>query len=129
MNFSLNDGGREAAGLEPTHGACAVRAIAIATGIPYQTVWDSLYAICKEQDPNHSGTAVDELALNAYMKTLGWQWQELDQQLTLEQLPKEGVYVVMIPGHLAALVNGYWTDTQDTSQDGRARPYGYFFKK
>lgn len=128
MKFQFNDGGREQAGLEPTHGACAIRAIAIATGLSYTTVWDTLYAICKEKNPNHTGTSVDEDALNVYMQQLGWQWQELNLSLTLDKLPNEGTFIVMIPGHLATVINGVFHDTLDKTNQGKAKLYGYYFK-
>lgn len=128
MKFQYNDGGREQAGLEPTHSACAIRAIAIATGLPYTKVWDSLYAICKKKNPNHTGTAVDEDALNVYMNSLGWQWQELNLSLTLDELPTEGTFVVMIPGHLATVIDGVFHDTLDKTNQGQVKMYGYFLK-
>ena len=128
MKFQENDGGRSEAGLEPTHGACAVRAIAIATGLPYQQVWDELYAACKKDNPQHQGTAVPEPPLRKYMDSMGWHWQELGLSLSLDQLPQEGTFVAMIPGHLATVIDGVFHDTLDKSDEGRAKMYGYFFK-
>jgi hypothetical protein len=42
MKFVYNDGGRAAAGYKGNAGDCACRAIAIATGKPYQEVYNAL---------------------------------------------------------------------------------------
>lgn len=45
MKFVYDDGGRLEAGFKGTAGDCAVRAVAIATGIPYREVYDRLNEI------------------------------------------------------------------------------------
>ena len=47
LKFHYSDGGREAAGFKGKTSDCVVRAIAIATNIPYQTVYDSLTVMQK----------------------------------------------------------------------------------
>lgn len=42
MKFKFNDGGREAAGYKGKASDCVTRAIAIATGKPYQEVYDAI---------------------------------------------------------------------------------------
>ena len=42
LELKFNDGGRAAAGYEGQAGDCVVRSIAIATGMPYQKVYDDL---------------------------------------------------------------------------------------
>ena len=42
MDFVFHDGGRAFAGYRGTTGDCVTRAIAIATGKPYQEVYDAL---------------------------------------------------------------------------------------
>ncbi len=42
MKFQYNDGGRKDAGYEGVANDCVVRAVAIATGMPYQQVYDSI---------------------------------------------------------------------------------------
>ena len=48
MPFKYSDGGRAAAGYKGTAGDCATRAIALATGKPYQEVYDALFALARE---------------------------------------------------------------------------------
>ncbi len=45
MTFQFNDGGRSEAGFKGTTGDCVTRAIAIATGKPYQEVYYALNAL------------------------------------------------------------------------------------
>jgi hypothetical protein len=42
MNYVYDDGGRAQAGYKGQAGDCTVRAIAIATELPYQEVYDEL---------------------------------------------------------------------------------------
>ena len=43
LRFQINDGGRSAAGYKGQAGDCAVRSIAIVTGLPYQKIYDDLF--------------------------------------------------------------------------------------
>ena len=43
MTWEYNDGGREEAGYKGSTGDCVARSIAIATGVPYQKVYDDLF--------------------------------------------------------------------------------------
>ena len=43
LELKVNDGGRAAAGFKGQAGDCVVRSIAIATGMPYQKVYDDLF--------------------------------------------------------------------------------------
>ena len=42
MKFQFNDGGRVAAGYKGSAGDCVVRSVAIATGLPYQEIYDQV---------------------------------------------------------------------------------------
>ncbi len=43
MRFQYNNGGRAAAGFKDEAGDCVTRAIAIATGLPYRAVYNTLH--------------------------------------------------------------------------------------
>jgi hypothetical protein len=43
LDLKINDGGRAAAGFKGQAGDCVVISIAIATGMPYQKVYDDLF--------------------------------------------------------------------------------------
>ena len=47
MDWHYSDGGRATAGYKGDAGDCVTRAIAIATEIPYQEVYDGLNALAK----------------------------------------------------------------------------------
>jgi hypothetical protein len=47
--FIFNDGGRADAGYKGLTGDCAVRSIAIATGLPYQKVYDMVVEYGKKE--------------------------------------------------------------------------------
>ena len=53
MQFVYNDGGRAAAGYIGSAGDCVTRAIAIATELPYQTVYDALFDGIRERAANN----------------------------------------------------------------------------
>jgi len=46
--WEYDDGGRKRAGFKGTTGDCVVRAIAIAAELPYQQVYDELFAASRE---------------------------------------------------------------------------------
>ncbi len=48
LELKINDGGRAAAGFKGQAGDCVVRSIAIATGMPYQKVYDDLFKANQE---------------------------------------------------------------------------------
>ncbi len=110
--FIENDGGREAAGYKGNAGDCTVRAIAIATGKPYQEVYGELFAENKLHNPRNSsprngGTQMK--TIHKYLKSLGWSWFPTMQigsgckvHLKQDELPS-GNIIVRLSGHLLAI--------------------------
>ena len=149
MTFTENDGGREAAGYKGKAGDCVTRAIAIATELPYQEVYDSLFALAKE----HGETRRDKVArrikskndasprdgmwkqiYRPYLKTLGWKWiptmfvgQGCKVHLKADELP-QGRLIVSVSKHMTAVIDGIINDTHDCSRGGTRCVYGYFQK-
>jgi hypothetical protein len=92
MNYVYDDGGREAAGFKGKTGDCVTRAIAIATGKPYQEVYDALWAGLHDYANSHRdrtahrikrgggrrGTTprngVSPKVYGAFLRSLGWTW-------------------------------------------------------
>src|SRR5215213_8869813 len=81
MKFVQNDGGRAAAGYQGHTGDCVTRAIAIATGQPYQVVYDALNALAKRErrgkpkrGRSSARTGVYRVTYDRYLKSLGWRW-------------------------------------------------------
>ena len=88
LDFLYNDGGREKSGYKGSTGDCVTRAISIASGLPYQKVYDDLYNLSKEwrlnSNSKHSKvakpqndsprTGVYRDVYDPYIKSLGFKW-------------------------------------------------------
>lgn len=131
-----DDGGRWAAGFVGTTGDCGVRAIAIATQLPYLTVYGALFDLAKARgDRNPSPRdGVARKDMDAYLASLGWRWVPTMRigsgctvHLRADELPS-GRLVVRVSKHVCAVVDGVVHDTYDPSRDGTRCVYGYFDK-
>lgn len=149
LPFVFNDGGRAAAGYLGNAGDCVVRAIAIATGLPYQQVYEDLgnanagYAQARNdrlakrlhtkgsspRNGNHRKVFHD------YILSHGFTWvptmqigQGCQVHLRESELPK-GVLIVKVSKHLSAIVNGVIQDTHNPSRGGTRCVYGYYIKR
>ena len=98
-----DDGGRSLAGFKGDAGDCVTRAIAIATGIEYQEVYDSLFLQIKEfskgrsrqarlianKKSGRSGTTprngIPKKVTKNYIKSIGWVASVDYSGLTVEQ--------------------------------------------
>lgn len=139
MKHIHHDGGRKAAGFEGATGDCATRAIAIATGKPYQEVYDSINALAtrerkgkRKRGVSNARTGVYKPTTRRYMESIGWRWVPTMQigsgckvHLRAEELPA-GRLVVSVSKHLCAVVDGVVYDTHDPSRFGTRCVYGYF---
>lgn len=144
-----DDGGRAAAGFKGHTGDCVTRSIAIATGLPYRTVYDDLHnamlsnrklmnkwtlqygpeAARRRASPR---TGVHNPTTRAYMKELGWQWtptmhigQGCQVHLKADELPA-GRLVVRCSRHITCVIDGVIHDTHDPSRFGTRCVYGYW---
>ena len=63
MKFQFNDGGRIAAGYKGSAGDCVVRSVAIATGLPYQKIYDLVNKLSarERRASGSAGQAMPEL--------------------------------------------------------------------
>lgn len=142
MEFQFNDGGRKEAGYLGYTGDCVCRAIAIATGLPYQTVYDGINQTAtiertskRRRGKSHARTGVYKGTTHRYMVGLGWKWTPTmfigsgcKVHLRAEELPK-GRLVVSLSKHLAAVIDGVLHDLSDCSRDGTRCVYGYWKKE
>ncbi len=151
-SFEYNDGGRRAAGYKGDTGDCVTRAISIATGKPYDEVYDAMWSGLEEYASKHRdcvakriqrgggrrGTTprngVSRKVYEAYLKSIGWVWTPTmtigsgcKVHLRQDELPK-GRLVVRVSKHLVAMVDGVVNDTYDCSRDGERCVYGYYTK-
>jgi hypothetical protein len=135
--FNYNDGGRSAAGFKGKAGDCATRAIAIATGLPYSSVYDAINETAKYERKRRRGnssarTGVHKDTARKYLESLGWKWHPTMQigsgckvHLSPDELPS-GRLVVTVSRHYVAVIDGVIHDTFDPSRDGKRCVYGYY---
>lgn len=141
MDFVYNDGGRKAAGYTGATRDCVTRAIAIATGIPYQDVYDRLNQLSKSErrgvrkkGVSSARKGVYKPTIHKYMAEIGWKWvstMQIGQGCKVHLDPNElpsGRLIVSVSKHLTAVLDGVIHDTYDPSRDGSRCVYGYFQK-
>lgn len=146
-NYKYDDGGRKAAGFKGTSGDCVCRAIAIATGIPYQHVYDRLAKGNETQrktkrSHRHTGKRTAQHGISTkrkwfkdYMIELGFEWVATmgigtgcKMHLCKEELPV-GILVVSVSRHMTCVIDGIIHDTYDPSRGGTRCVYGYWIMK
>jgi len=139
MTYVYDDGGRAAAGYKGETGDCVVRAIAIATALPYQEVYDNINEIAKgertgkrKRGKSNARLGVYKGTIRKYMEALGWEWTPTMQigsgcqvHLRADELPV-GRLVVSVSKHSVAVIDGVVHDTHDPSRDGTRCVYCYF---
>jgi hypothetical protein len=137
--FRFHDGGRTAAGYRGKTGDCVVRSIAIATGLPYQHIYDLVNRAStrertgtRKRGISNARTGVYKSTIHRVMKELGWVWTPTMQigsgctvHLRPEELPS-GRLVVSVSKHLTAMLDGVIHDTHDCSRRGKRCVYGYW---
>ena len=142
MKFVYNDGGREAAGYKGVARDCVCRAIAIATEMPYQEVYEKINQVAlkerRSKKRKSKSSARDGVYKNTYKKlleNLGWKWVACMQigtgckvHLRDGELPNDKTMIVQVSKHLTVVRNGEIHDTYNPSRDGNRCVYGYFSK-
>lgn len=142
--FQFNDGGRKEAGYIGTTGDCVARAICIASGLPYQEVYDTLANgnATQRQSKYHKakdgvrtaarGINVRREWFKTYMQSIGFSWtptmligQGCKVHLKADELPK-GRLVVAVSKHYTAVIDGTLNDIYDCSRSGDRCVYGYY---
>jgi hypothetical protein len=130
MQYVYNDGGRAAAGYSGSTGDCVTRAMAIATGLSYQWVYDKLNELAKVEKigkrklkTSNARTGVYRTSYERLMRQIGWTWVPTMQigsgckvHLTDGELPP-GRLVVKLSRHLTAVIDGVIHDTYDPQRE------------
>lgn len=143
--FCQNDGGRAAAGHKGTARDCVARAIAIASGEPYDKVAAALAAgNASERKTKRShkssgkatadhGIATRRKWFQDYMTRLRFVWVPTmavgtgcKVHLRADELPETGRLIVSLSKHFAAVIDGVLHDTHDSSRNGTRCVYGYW---
>lgn len=144
MKWANNDGGRARAGFKGINGDCVTRAIAIATGMPYEVVVQMVDLAAREEgrdfrNRSNSQTGVYWETEERLLTALGWTWVPKTGRgrrkmfLREDQVPG-GTVIVSLGEHLsfdphyATVVNGVLQDTYDCSAGGTRRVLGYWKK-
>lgn len=146
--FNYNDGGRKESGLKGKAGDCVCRAIAIATGMPYNKIWQELSKgnASQRKGKYESKTKVGKKTADKgistkrkwfddYMKSMGFKWiptmlvgQGCKIHLKKEELPM-GTIICNVSKHFVAVIDGVINDTYDCSRGGTRCVYGYYIKE
>jgi hypothetical protein len=127
------------AGYKGKTGDCTCRAIAIATGLPYQHVYDLLnqssagQRLTKRQPRRGSArTGIYKSTIRHVMMQLGWTWTPTmaigsgcKVHLRDGELPR-GRLIVSVSKHIVAVIDGVIHDTHDCSREGTRCVYGYW---
>lgn len=145
MPWMHDDGGRWPAGYRGEARDCVTRAIALATGLPYQEVYDLMNEHAERERPRRqrngktrarssARTGVSKPTTRAVMAALGWAWQPVmgigtgcTVHLAQGELPA-GRLVVQLSGHVTAVIDGTIYDTHDPRRDGTRCVYGFWYK-
>lgn len=134
-----DDGGRAAAGYRGETGDCAARAIAIATGLPYQEAYDRINQLAqhertgkRKRGKSNARTGVYRGTFHKLMAELGWEWTATMHigsgttvHLKADELPP-GRIIVNLSKHYAAVIDGVVHDISDPSREGTRCVYGYW---
>jgi hypothetical protein len=143
LDFEYHDGGRKAAGFKGKTGDCVTRAIAIATGLPYQQVYDELNALAKSHERrgkrkakiSSSRTGVYRTTYDRYLRNVhNFTWKPTmgigtgcQVHLRRDELPG-GVLIARLSKHVTAVVDGIILDTHNPDRGGDRCVYGYYYK-
>jgi hypothetical protein len=138
IGFRYDDGGRQAAGFKGEARDCVVRAIAIATAMPYREVYDAINQMAKAEKPRKrerrstARTGVHKDTIRRFMESIGWTWvptMAIGRGCTVHlrggELPT-GRLVVKVSRHCVAVIDGVVHDTHDCSRGGTRCVYGYY---
>ena len=142
MNVNISDGGRLAAGYKGQTGDCVVRAIANATGKPYQEVYDAINELAKHERTgkrkkrkSNARDGVWPATTRKYMTSIGWEWHSTmgigtgcTVHLKADELP-QGRLVIALSKHYTAVIDGVIHDIYDPSRNGTRCVYGYYAPK
>lgn len=141
--YIFDDGGRAAAGYKGFAGDCVVRAVAIASGLPYREVYDALSHGTRTQRKTRrsrtrasarDGVNVRRKWFRDYMTGIGFEWVPTMNigtgcrvHLRADDLPA-GRLIAKVSRHYVAVIDGVVHDTHDCTRDGTRCVYGYWHR-
>jgi hypothetical protein len=129
-NFKFNDGGRKNAGYKGTAGDCVARAMSIALGIDYKTIYKQLAQANK--DFGRSKSARNGICKEVYsniLKQYGWEWTPapkfVGRKARCSDMPN-GIVIAKQAHHVVAVIDGVANDIWDCTHK---MVYGYWVKQ
>lgn len=146
MEIVITDGGRAAAGFKGYAGDCVTRAIAVATGRDYGSVYEDLFDLqkwfaenkrCRQaKHAKRHGCSprngVHKKVTRLYLQEIGWVWhptmhvgEGCKVHLRSDELPP-GRLIVSVSKHITCVIDGVLHDMWDCSRDGTRCVYGYW---
>lgn len=137
MTWVYDDGGRAAAGFKGKARDCVCRAVAVASGKPYQEVYDALNEAAQIERPgarrrSSAREGVFKATTRRFLAALGFEWTPTMSigsgckvHLRANELPP-GRLIVSCSGHLVAVIDGVVHDTFDPTRGGTRCVYGYW---
>lgn len=140
--FIYDDGGRSQAGYSGTTGDCFVRAASIASGLPYQYIYDLVKEeACRERinTKRRKGrrssprTGVWPATAARVLSRLGFEKVSVmtigtgcTTHLRSDELPSQGRLIVNLSRHFAAVIDSVLMDLSDCSREGTRCVYSYW---
>ena len=133
MRWVADDGGRADAGFKGDAGDCVTRSIAIATGLPYNSVYVDLADLSAAKGRARSArNGMKRDVYEPYLRDLGWTWvptmhvgQGCQVHMRDDELPL-GKLIVRLSKHITVVLDHVIHDTHDPSREGTRCVYGYF---
>lgn len=141
MKHIYDDGGRAEAGYKGKSGDCCARAFAIASGRPYQEVYDLINELgshernsSRKRGTSNARTGVHKATAHklAYVLNCRVRWvpcmtigSGCKVHMRDGELPM-GRLVVSLSKHFAAVIDGVLHDTFEENRDGTRCVYGYW---
>ena len=128
MKFNYNDGGRSKY-FKGQVGDCVTRSIAIATGLDYKEVYDTVKDLLQHTPRN----GLSKKETRDIMEYFGFTWVSLmtigggcHYHLRDDDLPS-GTIICQVTKHVTCIIDGVINDTFNPSRDGTRCVYGYWY--
>lgn len=146
LPWVYDDGGRADAGFKGDAGDCVVRAIAIATEIPYPEVYlglrdanaeyasahrDRVARVIQRRGPTSRNGNFRQV-YEPWLRERGWVWHptmQIGSGTTVHLDPHElpgGRLIVAVSKHLTAVIDRVHRDTHEQARDGTRAVYGWY---
>lgn len=151
MKLVITDGGRSEAGFNGHCGDCVTRAITLATGMPYESVWEDLttlknrrqirrtdadtgmpFSVCVEYLTNYIGSKFVSCnwKYGNYVRRMGVDCEtsycNYNTKTIEEVVGNKGTYILQLRDHMVCVRDGVFYDTWDSRGKRAKEVYGYW---